>query len=127
MPFWALVGLAVIGYFVWFGNIYSPDALQKRLKDCEYEATKVYGADIVKWREEHQTDVLNPYCRERDAMMQACIIQDGTCVSYLRLSTRLGLRCPLLTSHLRTSSQDGFTLGSTWKEMYPTVAEKKRR
>ena len=44
---------------------------------CDYEATKVYGAQIAKWKDENQTDVFNPYRRESDQLVQNCITKDG--------------------------------------------------
>jgi hypothetical protein len=70
LPF-AIVGLLIF----WLG--FSQDRLRRVRDACKFDATKVFAVQIAKWRDEHGTDILNPYRRERDQLIQMCVKKDG--------------------------------------------------
>ena len=79
--FWWFMSLCVLGLVGWGANLYyfNPDStVQKIIDSCEVDATKVYTLEISKWRIEHNTDILNPYRRERDSMVETCVTKQGS-------------------------------------------------
>jgi hypothetical protein len=79
--FWILMLVGVLALVGWEANLYyfGPDATVRKVIDsCEVDATKVYALEISKWKIENHTDVLNPYRRDRDSMVEDCVTRQGS-------------------------------------------------
>lgn len=76
---WAVIIGIVLGastvadYAIW-----PEHSVEKIIEPCRKEADSTFAVEIAKWRIDNQTDIFNPYRRERDRMIQECVERENT-------------------------------------------------
>ena len=72
-------GAIGLGIAAGWRGYFARDAITEAVNRCELEANKIFALEMVKWVEEHHTDVLNPFRRQRDAYIETCVKKEGYC------------------------------------------------
>jgi len=76
----AVVAVAYLSVpYIWKYYVAPQSDLETVLKRCELQGDKIYGLEIVRWREAHNSDAGNDFRRARDRYIETCAQADGWC------------------------------------------------